>query len=338
MVGALRRSDSDSIWREIVLRLVGALFVVWASVTVLFLVFHVLPGNGADALLTGDRLVSQQLRDHTEQRLGLDRPLIVQYGKYWSGILQGDMGTSFSTGRPVTDMLRDAAPASLRLAFWALVLEIVIGIGLAVAVFRKQRLRQMVSAASVVAIALPIFVLGYVLQIVLGVQTVEHDWPEWVRFPVQGIGEDSWWGVLPLGNQWRYLLLPALCLAVVSSAILLRLTFSNLRDASKAPHVAGARARGVSERLVFRRHVLRNALIPLLTFLGADLVALFGSAVLTETVFNWPGIGSVIARAIERRDVPVVLGTSIVLAVGYVVINAIVDITYRLVDPRLRHE
>jgi ABC-type dipeptide/oligopeptide/nickel transport system permease component len=322
----------------VVRRLVGALFVVWASVTALFLVFHVLPGNGADALLSGDRVASEQLREQTEQRLGLDRPLIVQYGKYWSGVLQGDLGTSFATGRPVSDMLLDAAPASLRLAFWALIVEVAIGIGLAVAVYRRRRLRALLSGWAVIAIAVPIFVVGYLFQIYLGVYPAQHDWPEWLQFPVQGIGANDWWLMFPAGEQWRYVLLPAVTLALVSSAILLRLTYAALREAVNAPHVAGARARGLSERLIFRRHVLRNALLPLLTFLAADLVALFGSAVLTETVFNWPGVGTVVSRAIERRDVPVVLGTSIVLAVAYVMINTLVDVVYRLIDPRLRHE
>jgi oligopeptide transport system permease protein len=341
VTGVRSRNSSErgsSLRREIVLRLVGALFVVWASVTLLFGVFHVLPGNGADGLLAGDRVASEELRRQTEQQLGLDRPLVVQYGKYWGNLLQGDLGTSFSTGRPVADMLRDAAPASLRLAFWALVLEVVIGVGVAAFVYRRHRLQWLASGWSVFAIAVPVFVLGYVLQIVLGVQSVKHDWPQWMRFPVQGIGDDSWFLVFPTGGQWRALVLPALTLAIVSSAVLLRLAITNLREAALAPHVVGARARGLSERVVFRRHVLRNALVPLLTFVAADLVALFGSAVLTETVFNWPGVGSVISRAIERRDVPVVLGAGIVLAIAYVVVNAVVDVAYRIIDPRLRHE
>jgi oligopeptide transport system permease protein len=328
----------SSLGRELVLRFVGALFVVWASITLLFCVFHVLPGNGADGVLAGDRVASEQLRQQTVQQLGLDRPLLVQYRTYWSGLLRGDLGTSFSTGRPVADMLRDAAPASIRLAFWALVLEVAIGVGVAALVFRRRRLQWLASGWSVFAVAVPVFVLGYVLQIVLGVQSVKHDWPQWMRFPVQGIGDDSWFLVFPTGDQWRALALPALTLAVVSSAVLLRLAITNLRDAAQAPHVIGARARGLSDRTVFRRHVLRNALIPLMTFVAADLVALFGSAVLTETVFNWPGLGSVISRAIERRDVPVVLGAGIVLAVAYVFVNTVVDVAYRIIDPRLRYE
>jgi ABC-type dipeptide/oligopeptide/nickel transport system permease component len=205
-------------------------------------------------------------------------------------------------------------------------------------VHRRRHLRNLVSGVAVLAIAVPIFVSGYVFQIALGVYPSQHNWPHWLRFPVQGIGDDSWFAVVPAGGEWRYVLLPALSLALVSSAVLLRLTFASLRNATRAPHVDGARARGIPERVVFRRHVLRNAFMPLLTFVGADLVALFGSAVLTESVFNWPGVGTVVARGIERQDIPVVLGASIVLAVAYVVINTVIDVAYRILDPRLQEQ
>jgi ABC-type dipeptide/oligopeptide/nickel transport system permease component len=332
------RDANGSLWQTVLIRLLSGILVVWASVSLLFVVFHILPGSSADAMLSGDRVVSDAERQRIEHDLGLDQSLVVQYGDYWNNILHGDLGSSFSTGRPVGDMLRSAAPASLRLAFWALLLEIGIGIGVAVLVHRRRHLRNIASGVSVFAIAVPIFVFGYILQLALGVYPTQHDWPQWTRFPVQGIGDDHWWFVIPLGSQWRYLAMPVVCLTLVSSAILLRLTFASLRTAARAPHVDGARARGISERAVFRRHVLRNATLPLITFLAADLVALFGSAVLTETVFNWPGVGSVVARGIERRDIPVVLGASIVLAIAYVLVNTVIDVVYRFVDPRLRDQ
>lgn len=322
--------------RAILVRVMSAALVVWASVTLLFGVFHVLPGSGADAVLAGDRIASPEEVQRTSERLGLDKPLHVQYWRYWKALSHGDLGTSFTKDRPVASLLSEAAPASLRLAFWALLLEVFIGIGVAVLVFRRRWLRDVATALSVFAIAVPVFVFGYLLQFVLGVYPAQHQWPSWASLPVQGIGDDTWWLVFPTGSQWRHLVLPAFTLAVVSSAVLLRLTLSGLRGAAVAPHVDGARARGVPERIVFRRHVLRNALIPLLTFVGADLVALFGSAVLTESVFNWPGIGSVVSGAMTRQDVPVVLGTAVVLALAYVAINTLVDVLYRVVDPRLR--
>lgn len=326
------------IGKAIISRLFGGLFVVWASITLLFVVFHILPGDQVDAVLAGDRTVSPELRQQTAHRLGLDKSPVVQYERYWSRLIHGDLGTSFSSERPVRTLVFEAAPASLRLTFWALLIELAIGIGIAVLVHRRVRWRAFVTACAVFAIAVPIFVLGYVLQLALGVYPVEHDWPAALRFPVQGIGDDTWWGVVPLHAQWRYVMLPAFTLAVVSSAVLLRLTFSSLQNAWQAPHVMGARARGVPDRQIFRRHVLRNAAIPLMTFVGADLVSLFGSAVLTESVFNWPGLGSVLSTAMARQDVPVVLGASIVLAVAYVFVNTLVDVLYRLVDPRLREK
>lgn len=323
--------------RAVVVRFISALAVVWAAVTLLFIIFHVLPGSAAGAVLSGgDRIASEEALLRAEQQLGLDKPLLEQYGNYWSSLLHGDLGTSFVSDRSVSSLIAEAAPASLRLAFWALVLEVLVGIGFAVFAFRRPKLLMTATTWSVLAIAVPVFVTGYVLQLVLGVLPAQNDFPQWSRLPVQGIGDDEWWFVIPLGSQWRYLLLPAITLAVVSSAILLRLTVAALREAQSAPHVEGARARGIPERLVFRRHILRNALIPLLTFLGADLVALLGSAVLTEAVFNWPGMGSLIAESMERQDIPVVLGCGIVLATSYVAVNTAVDIAYRVIDPRLR--
>jgi ABC-type dipeptide/oligopeptide/nickel transport system permease component len=319
-------------------RVIGGIVVTWGAVTLLFLAFWVLPGDRVDAVLASDRFLTDDVRDRTMERLGLDEPLLVQYGRYWESIAHGDFGNSFVTGREVRDIITSTAPASLRLAFWAVLIELIVGVLLARFMFRRNRaLRMPIGVVTLLALSVPVFVVGLVLQLALGVFPAEHNWPAWLRFPVQGIGPDEWiLGVIPSGDQWRSLVLPAVTLAAASTAIAYRLTMSSLRSVSTEPHVNGARARGLSERLVFRRHIARNATIPAITFVGLDLANLFGAAVITESVFNWPGVGSEVATALERQDTPVILGFTIVLCGVYLLVNIAVDVLYRLLDPRLR--
>jgi len=301
----------------------------------------VLPGDRVDAVLAGERYASPELRAQTAERLGLDQPLLVQYGRYLNNLVHGDFGNSFVTDRPVSSVIRETAPASLRLAFWATIAETIVGLAVASFVMRRRskRWRTMSTIVTVAMLSLPVFVLGYVLQLALGVFPAEHNWPQWARFPVQGIGPDTWFlGVIPTGEQWRSLVMPVVVLASVSTAIVIRLAINSITTVQAQPHVAGARARGLSERRVFTRHVLRNALLPVITFIGVDLVGLFGAAVVTETVFNWPGIGSEIATALGRQDVPIILGITVVLAIAYVLANLVVDLLYRVLDPRVRRE
>jgi ABC-type dipeptide/oligopeptide/nickel transport system permease component len=176
-----------------------------------------------------------------------------------------------------------------------------------------------------------------VLQQLFAVQPFKRDWPEWAQLKVQGIGPNSWTlFFIPTGEQWRYLVLPAVTLACVSTALATRMMRGSMLEVLRADYMRTARAKGLRERSVVLRHGLRNALIPVVTLIGIDFGTVIGSAVLTETVFNWPGLGSQIANAVGARDAPVVLGLSLVVVLAYALINLLVDLSYAWFDPRIR--
>jgi ABC-type dipeptide/oligopeptide/nickel transport system permease component len=315
-----------------------AIPVVWGAMTLLFFVFFILPGDPVEQM-AGERAVTPAVRANIEAKLGLDKPWYEQYGDYWARVLKGDLGESYQTNRSVNDILKDAAPASLRLAIWAMAIEVVVGIavGLVSAIKRYSLLDALTTVSTTMMVAVPVFVLGYILQILLGVYTFQNDFPQWARFPVQGIGPNSWaFFIIPTQGQWRYLVLPAITLASVSTAVVARLMRTTMLEVNKADYMRTAAAKGLSERQVVLKHGLKNAMIPVITFIGIDLATLFGSAILTETVFNWPGLGSRIASALNAQDAPIVLGLTLVIVLAYVLVNLLVDISYAFLDPRIR--
>jgi ABC-type dipeptide/oligopeptide/nickel transport system permease component len=323
--------------RYCVRRVVLVVPVVWAVMTLLFLAFFVVPGDTVEAM-AGDRAVTPAVRENIEAKLGLDRPWYVQYGRYWKRIATGDLGQSYQSFRSVNDVVKESSPASLRLAFWALAIQAVVGIGVGVvaAVKRSSILDALATLSTAMLVALPAFVLGYLLQLLLGVYAFEKDLPGWARFPVQGIGADTWsLGVLPTGGQWRHLLLPAVTLAATSTAVVARMTRTTMAEVLGADYVRTAVAKGLRRRQV-TGHALKNAAVPVMTFIGVNLGGLIGSAILTETVFNWPGIGSEIAAAVHARDAPVVLGLSLVVVLAYLLVNLALDVGHAWLDPRIR--
>ncbi|HSH23512.1 MAG: ABC transporter permease [Actinomycetota bacterium] len=314
--------------------------VVWGAMTLLFLVFFILPGDTVDQLVGEGKAVTPAVRANIEAKLGLDQPWYVQYGRYWARVGQGDLGESFQTNRSVNDVLESTAPASVRLAFWAMVVEVAIGVtvGLVSAIKRYSFIDTLTTVSTTMLIAVPVFVLGYILQIMLGVYAFQHEFPEWARFPVQGIGPNSWsFFLFPTNGQWRYLVLPVIALASVHTAVVARMTRTTMLEVNRADYMRTAAAKGLTPRRIIFKHGLKNAMIPVVTLIGIDLATLIGSAILTETVFNWPGVGSTIARALGAQDAPIVLGLSLVVVLAYVVINLIVDISYAFFDPRIRY-
>jgi peptide/nickel transport system permease protein len=190
---------------------------------------------------------------------------------------------------------------------------------------------------AVVASAIPVFVLAYLIKQVTGVYAYQHDWPAWTRFPTLGFGPQKWFlWIIPSLAQLKYLAQPAIVLASVSTAILARITRTSMLETLRMDHVRTARAKGLSERLVIRRHVLRNALLPVITVLGIDFGTAVGAAVLTETVFNIPGLGSKIVQSAGQRDLPIVLGLSLLVMLVYGIASLVVDVGYALLDPRIR--
>jgi oligopeptide transport system permease protein len=323
------------------LRRVFALIpTVFGALSFLFFIFFLLPGDPATLIAGGgDRSVNPGVVERINERYGLDDPVWEQFTDYWGRTVQWDLGESFLNRRSVNELLGERAVASVRLGLWAIIIEIVVGIsvGLLSAIRRysvSDRITTVVTAASA---ALPVFVLGFVLQQLFAVQPFKSDWPDWARLRVQGIGPDSWaFFFIPTGEQWRYLILPAVTLASVSTALATRMMRGSMLEVLRADYMRTARSKGLRERSVVLRHGLRNALIPVVTLIGIDFGTVIGAAILTETVFNWPGLGSQIASAVAARDAPVVLGLSLVVVVAYSIINLLVDLSYAWFDPRIR--
>lgn len=313
--------------------------VVWGAITLLFLAFFVVPGDPVQ-MMAGDRVVAADVRANIEHKFGIDKPWYVQYGKYWSRLLHGDLGESYRSGRSVNEILKNAAPASLRLAFWAITIQVLIGIGtgLVSAIKRYSFIDALTTVSTTMLLAVPAFVLGYVLIYMLGVYTFQHSFPQFLKFPAQGIGPNRWAAfVIPLGSQWRYLLMPAITLASVQTALVARMTRGSMLEVMRADYMRTAAAGGLSRKTIFLKHGLKNAMIPVVTLLGLSMAEMIGAAILTETVFNWPGIGSSIATAITFLDAPIVLGLSLVLVLTYVFLNLAVDLSYAFFDPRIRY-
>jgi ABC-type dipeptide/oligopeptide/nickel transport system permease component len=313
---------------------------VIGALSFLFFLFFLLPGDPATLIAGGgDRTIDPGVIERIEERYGLNDPIVVQFADYWVRTLQWDLGESFLNRQSVNDILGERAVASLRLAIWAILIEIVIGItvGLISAVKRYSIADSLTTVGTAAAAAIPVFVLGFVLQRLFAVVPFQNDWPEWARLRVQGIGPDTWtFFFIPTGEQWRYLVLPALTLASVSTALAARMMRGSMLEVLGADYMRTARAKGLGERHVVLKHGLRNALIPVVTLIGIDFGTVMGSAILTETVFNWPGIGSKIADAVVARDAPVVLGLTLVVVLVYVVVNLLVDLSYAWFDPRIR--
>lgn len=323
----------------IIRRLFSLALTLLGGFTLLFLLFFTLPSDPARVISGGNgRAPSPAVIKATEARLGLDKPV---YEQYWNRLTETITlsGTSYQTREPVRDMVTERLPNSLRLAIWAMAIEATVGIGSGVLSARRRNslADTITTTAAVVAGAIPVFVLAYLLKQVTGVYANDHNWPDWIRLKPLGIGPDEWYFfIIPTVEQFRYLIQPAIILASVSTAIVARLTRTTMLEAQNSDHVRTARAKGLTEKAVSRRHVLRNALIPVITFMGIDFGTLIGFAILTETVFDWPGLGSKIARAAGQSDLPVVLALSMVVMLMYGLANLAVDVSYAKLDPRIR--
>jgi ABC-type dipeptide/oligopeptide/nickel transport system permease component len=314
---------------------------VFFALSFLFFLFFALPGDPANLIVGGaDRAVPQEVIDRANERYGFDDPLLVQFGDYWQRTIKWDLGDSFQSGRSVNDLLGEKAVNSVRLGIWAIIIEVVVGIavGLVSALRRYSLSDRMTTIVTAAASALPVFVLGYFLQFAFAVYPNKHDWPEWARLRTSFLGPDEWTFFFIPGSveQMRYLILPALALASVSTALTTRMTRGSMLEVMRADYMRTARAKGLKEREIVLRHGLRNAMLPVITLIGIDLGTVIGVAVLTETTFSWPGLGSEIARSVQTRDLPVVLGLTLAVVLVYAIVNLLVDLSYAFFDPRIR--
>lgn len=301
---------------------------IGATLLIFFMVFAI-PGDPVRALF-GDRPVSQTTVDVKRDQFNLDDPFFVQYGKYigfvedddegWSGIIRGDFGTDFR-GREVWTILEETLPVTIRLAAGAFAFEIVLGItaGVLAALRKGGFVDNLVLVATTAVISIPVFVLGFVAQILLGVR--------FQIFPVAGIREG-----------WFSYVLPSIVLGSLSLAYIARLTRTSLVENLRADYVRTATSKGLRRGRVVGLHALRNSLIPVVTYLGVDLGFLMGGAIVTETIFNIPGVGRATFEAITRQEGPVVVGIVTFLVVVFLVSNLVVDMVYAVLDPRIRYE
>lgn len=297
-------------------QLVQAAIVLLNVSIVVFALVRIVPGDPA-RLMLGMEATDDQVRAAREQ-FGFDRPLPVQYAQFIGGALQGDFGQSVRFRRPVGDLLMEAFPATVELALAATLIALVVAVpaGIYAAVHRGGALDRTLMAGALVGQAMPIFWLGIML---ITLFSVKLGW-----LPTSGRG------------SWAQLLMPSVTLSTYVMALLARLTRSNMLDVLREAYVRTARAKGLRETVIVHKHALMSAALPIVTVLGLQVGALLSGAVVTETVFNWPGIGTLALRAIQQRDYPVVQGVVLVSAALFVVINGAVDLAYRYLDPRVR--
>ena len=299
-------------------RLVLSVPVLLGVATLVFSLIHMIPGDPAQAMLgeTASEADVAALRS----KLGLDRPLLEQYAAFLGGLARGDLGTSLRTGEPVAQQIWQRAPATVELAAAAMVFAIGVAIPLGVlaAVWRGTAVDFASMGLALTGISVPNFWLGPLLAIVFSV------WLEWL--PVSGRG------------TWGHLVLPAVSLGAGLAAILARMTRATLLEELREPYVQAARARGASASRAVLRHALRSGLIPIVTLIGLQFGTVLTGAVITETVFAWPGIGRLLIQSIGFRDYPVVQGCILLIAVTYMAVNLITDLAYGSLDPRIRYQ
>ena len=302
--------------RYISLRLVYSLPALWLIVTMVFLLAHIVPGDPVQQMLGEGATASDLIQ--LRHALGLDQTIPVQYGRYLGGVVRGNLGESFRFQQPVLQVVLEHYPATLELAFAALIVCCAIGIpaGLLAAQRRGRPADHAVGFFTLLGLSIPNFALGPLLILIFSVLI------GWL--PVSGRGGIS------------HLILPAITLGAALAAILTRMVRTSVLEQLGSDYVRTARAKGLTERAVLLRHAFRNALIPILTILGLQFGTLLAGTIVTETIFSWPGIGRLAVQAIEARDYPLLQGCILVIAVSYVLVNLLTDLVYAFADPRVR--
>ena len=315
--------------RYVARRLLQLIPVFFGSTLLIFAMVYLIPGDPVRALF-GERQVSEETLETLRDRYNLNDPFLVQYGKYmgvipdgeegFSGVLQGDFGEDFR-GREVRDIMQQRFPVTIRIAVAAIVIEAIVGViaGVLAGIRRNSFMDNLVLVSTTLIVAVPLFVLEFGSQLIFGLQL---DW-----FPVAG-----------LRAGWVSYVLPSFMLAVISLAYVARLTRTSIVENIRSDYVRTARAKGLTPQRVVGRHVLRNSLIPVVTFIGVDFGFLLGGAIVTETVFNIPGVGRAVFEGVTQREGAVVVGIITVLVIIFLLANLVIDLLYGVLDPRIRYE
>jgi peptide/nickel transport system permease protein len=321
--------------------------MVWILLTLVFLLMRVAPGNPIEAALGGH--VPPTVIHQIEHRLGFDKSLITQYGDYLWSIARGHLGTTITDNRPLSQIIKQNGAATLELTFFAMLIAIVVGVFVGLVAGRNRDTPVDVSGRlfGIVMYATPPFFLGLIAQLVFGV------WLGWLPISdqaspttqaflqthtniyfVDAIWDGNWsafWDVV------KHLILPATTLGLITAGVFIRLIRVNVIRTLRDDYIEAARARGITERRVVFQHAFKNALVPVITVVGLNLALLLGGAVLTETTFNWPGIGHELYLYLQDRDYPAVQGIIVVFALVVVFVSVVVDFINAYVDPRIRY-
>jgi peptide/nickel transport system permease protein len=307
--------------KRLLRRFAWSLFVIWATITIAFIVESALPADPA-RMIAGQQAPPAAVA-RIRKELGLDRPLYVQYGLFLNKVVHLDLGKSYQQRRPVTVILEERAPRTFLLAFGAAVVQAIIGVtaGVIAAANKRRNADRIAVGASLLGVSAPTFVIGLCLQWLFAVKLRV--------FPIDGYGETTL-------DHLASLVLPAVTLGIFGAAYYTRIVRDEMIGELAQDYVRTARAKGLSRRAVIVHHALRNALVPIVTIFGLEVGTLIGGAIVTESVFRWPGIGSLSVDALLDRDGPLIMGCVIVTS-GVVVLSTLfVDIAYWLLDPRLR--
>ncbi len=305
---------------HIVRKLLYTIPVVWGVVTVVFILMAVVPGDPA-RLMMGQRGDPETLV-RIRHDLGLDLPITQQYTKFLKELAHGDLGMSYRNNELVSHAIATRFMATMRLAAWAMAIAVVLGLtmGILSAVKQNSFFDYTAMIVAISGVSAPVFWVGLLLLLLFAYNL---GW-------VSGIGEGD--------GSWKYLILPAITLGVRPAALIARLTRSCMLEVLSQDYIRTARAKGLSETVVVLKHAFRNALIPVVTIIGTQISDLLSGAVLTESIFAWPGIGRLAVDALINRDFPMIRGTVIVMALTFLVANLLVDISYGFIDPRIRYD
>ncbi len=301
----------------IIRRLLELIPVFFAVTAIVFVMLHLIPGDPA-AILAGEAATVEDIND-IRQQFGLDKPLHIQYFTYMTNLFKADLGKSMRTRRPVLTEISDRYVNTLVLAGCSMVIMVILGVGTGILSAIKQN-SWLDNASMIIAlfgVSMPVFWLGLMLMLVFSVHLG--------LFPTTGIGTFS------------HMVLPSITLGASATAVVTRLTRSSMLEVIRQDYIRTARAKGLSEPVVILKHALKNALIPVVTIVFLRFGVLLGGAVLTETVFAWPGIGWLMIDSIWARDYPVVQGCILIVAVSFVLVNLIADLLYAFIDPRIRY-
>lgn len=315
-------------WTYIVRRVLQAIPTLLVISFLIFSLLYITPGDPVDLILgTEDQNVSEEQRVLIEKEWGLDKPFLIRYGDFVLKALRGDLGTSYATNQPVFESVAARMPATFQLAVFSLILSLLISVplGILAAIHHNSIWDSLATALATVGVSLPKFWFGLVLMIYLSLKMG--------LLPSTGSADLLEDGPI---EYLKYIIMPGASLALGMAATQTRMIRSSMLDVLGQDYVRYARSKGLREKAVIWFHAFKNAMIPVITVIGSEIGGLLGGAVVTESIFSWPGVGRLAVNSISKRDYPMIQGITLLLCTSYLVINLIVDIIYAWIDPRIR--